>query len=52
MSSFLSAENHSKMKTIFRDLENPKLLFNCTALMGFMSQYSLFLSGSLFIVLP
>lgn len=31
----------------FRDLENPKLLFNCAALKGFMLQYSLFLSSIL-----
>lgn len=39
-----------KMKAVFRNLENPKLLFNCTAPKGFMLQYSLFSSSSLFIV--
>ena len=39
-----------KTKAVFRNLENPKLLFNCTAPKGFMLQYSLFFSNSLFIV--
>ena len=39
-----------KTKAVFRNLENPKLLLNCTALKGFMLQYSLFFSNSLFIV--
>lgn len=47
----LFCQLHTSNKTVlwngfsrFRDLENPKLLFHCTALKGFMLQYSLFLS--------
>ena len=35
-----------KTKAVFRNLENPKLLFNCTAPKGFMLQYSLFFSNT------
>lgn len=37
---------------VFRDLGNLKLLFNCTALKGFMLQYSLFLFLVAYLLYP
>lgn len=37
---------------MFRDLENLKLLSNCTALKGFMLQYSLFLFLVAYLLYP
>lgn len=50
VSCILALKLCCKMKAVFRNLENPKLLFNCTAPKGFMLQYSLFSFSSLFIV--